>query len=196
MRCFIAIDMSGDIKKAIADVIERCGEKSKAVRWVTVENIHLTLKFLGDVKEDLIPDIEKGLAEISMRHGTLDVNIRGAGAFPNFKYPNVLWIGMDESEDLKRLYYDIEESMSGLGFEKEDRKFSPHLTIGRVKDRKGIEPVIKELYTFKDAFFGSIEVKEVLLMRSILKPTGAEYSKIADFKLSLKGVNYKREGIG
>jgi 2'-5' RNA ligase len=76
--------------------------------------------------------------------------------------------------------------MFELGFEKEDRKFSPHLTIGRVKDRKGIEPVIKGLYTFKDTFFGSIEVKEVLLMRSVLKPTGAEYSEIAGFKLSSK----------
>ncbi|MCL4536003.1 MAG: RNA 2',3'-cyclic phosphodiesterase [Nitrospirae bacterium] len=196
MRCFIAIDMSEDIKGSISDVIERCGLKSKGIKWVSVENIHLTLKFLGDVKEDLIPEIEKRLALICMGHNIFNINIRDAGAFPNFKYPNVLWVGMDESEDLKRLYEDIEESMSELGFEKENRRFSPHLTIGRVKDRKGIEPVIKELYTFKDAFFGSIEVKEVLLMRSILKPTGAEYSKIADFKLSLKGVNYKREEIG
>ncbi|MDA8214463.1 MAG: RNA 2',3'-cyclic phosphodiesterase [Nitrospiraceae bacterium] len=196
MRCFIAIDMSEDIKGSISDVIERCGLKSKGIKWVSAENIHLTLKFLGDVKEDLIPEIEKRLALICMGHNIFNINIRDAGAFPNFKYPNVLWVGMDESEDLKRLYEDIEESMSELGFEKENRRFSPHLTIGRVKDRKGIEPVIKELYTFKDAFFGSIEVKEVLLMRSILKPTGAEYSKIADFKLSLKGVNYKREEIG
>lgn len=109
-------------------------------------------------------------------------------AFTNFKYPNVLWMGIDESGELKRLYEDIEESMFELGFEKEDRKFSPHLTIGRVKDRKGIEPVIKGLYTFKDTFFGSIEVNEVLLMRSVLKSTGAEYSKIAGFKLSSKRV--------
>jgi 2'-5' RNA ligase len=113
-----------------------------------------------------------------------NINIRGAGAFPNFKYPNILWIGIDGPEELKRLYEDIEECMFELGFEKEDRKFSPHLTIGRVKDRKGIETVIKELHTFKDTFFGSIELNEVLLMRSILKPTGAEYSEIAGFKLS------------
>ncbi|WP_333652563.1 RNA 2',3'-cyclic phosphodiesterase [Dissulfurispira sp.] len=186
MRCFIAIDMSGNIKNAIAGVIEKCGLNSKGVRWVAVENIHLTLKFLGDVKEDLIPEIQKGLALICMRRDVFNINIRGAGAFPNFKYPNVLWMGIDESEELKRLYEDIEESMFELGFEKEDRKFSPHLTIGRVKERKGIEPVIKGLYTFKDTFFGSIEVNEVLLIRSVLKPTGAEYSKIAGFKLKNK----------
>lgn len=176
--------MPENIKDAIADVIEKCGLNAKGIKWVPVRNVHLTLKFLGDVKEDIIPEIEKGLALICVRHDVFNINIRGAGAFPNFKYPNVLWIGIDESEELKKLYEDIEEYMFELGFEKEDRKFSPHLTIGRVKDRKGIKTVIKELYTFKDTFFGSIEVNEVLLMQSVLKPTGAEYSEIAGFKLS------------
>lgn len=185
VRCFIAIDIPENIRDAIVGVvIEKCGLNSKGVRWVPVGNIHLTLKFFGDVKEDLIPEIEKRLASICMGRSRFNINICGAGAFPNSKYPNVLWIGIDESEKLKGLYDDIEESMSEIGFEKEDRKFSPHLTIGRVKDRKGIEPVIKDLYTFKDTFFGSIEVKEVLLMQSVLKPTGAEYSKIAGFKLA------------
>ncbi len=186
--------MPGNIKDAIAGVIDKCGLNSKGIKWVSAKNVHLTLKFLGDVKEDLIPDIEKGLALICVKHDVFNINIQGAGAFPNFKYPNVLWIGIDESEELKELYEDIEESMSELGFEKEDRKFSPHLTIGRaigraigrVKERKGIEPVIKELYTFKDTFFGSIEVNEVLLMQSVLKSTGAEYLKIAGFRLSSK----------
>ncbi len=186
MRCFIAIDIPENIKDAIAGFIEKYGLNLKGIRWIPAENVHLTLKFLGDIKEDLIPEIQKRLALICTRIDVFNINIRGAGAFPNLKYPNVLWIGIDESEGLRRLYEDIEESMSDLGFEKEDRKFSPHLTIGRVKDRKGIEPVIKRLYTFKDTFFGSIEVKEVLLMRSVLKPSGAEYSKIAGFKLKNK----------
>jgi 2'-5' RNA ligase len=184
MRCFIAIDMPENIKDAIAGVIEKCGLNAKGIKWVPVRNVHLTLKFLGDVKEDIIPEIEKGLALICMSRNVFNINICGAGAFPNFKYPNVLWIGINESEELKGLYEDIEESMFESGFEKEDRKFSPHLTIGRVRDRKGIEPLMKELYTFKDTFFGSIEVNEVLLMRSVLKSTGAEYSVTARFKLS------------
>lgn len=185
MRCFIAIDMPEDIKASILNVIEKAGQKVKGIRWVSAQNIHLTLKFLGDVKEELIHDIEKGLSSVCINHVPFTINIRGVGAFPNFKYPNVLWIGIDESEELKRLYEDIEEFMFELGFEKDDRRFSPHLTIGRVKDRKGIEQILKELYTFKDTFFGNIEVKEVLLMRSVLKPTGAEYSKIARFNLFL-----------
>lgn len=184
MRCFIAIDIPADIRQSITGVIGKCNQGSKGVRWVAPENIHITLKFLGEVNEGLISAIQEGLSAICAGHDIFTITIKGAGAFPNFKYPNVLWIGIDESKELKRLYEDIEEFMSKLGFEKEGRKFSPHLTIGRVKNRKGIEPVIKGLYTFKDTFWGSIEVREVLLMRSVLKPAGSEYSKIAVFQLS------------
>ena len=184
MRCFIAIDIPADIRQSIADVIGKCNQGSKGVKWVAPEKIHITLKFLGEVNEGLITDIQKKLAPVCAERDIFTVTIKGAGAFPDFKYPNVLWIGIDESEELKRLYEDIEDVLSKLGFEKENRKFSPHLTIGRIKDRKGIEPVIKEIYTFKDAFFGSIDVNEILLMRSILKPAGSEYSKIAGFRLS------------
>ncbi|MBA4348872.1 MAG: RNA 2',3'-cyclic phosphodiesterase [Thermodesulfovibrio sp.] len=183
MRCFIAIELPQDIKESISSLIDKLRHISKGIRWVPVENIHLTIKFLGEVKDDLIPEIEKRLSSIRMNHGSFSVAVRRTGAFPNFKYPNILWMGIDESEDLSRLYSDIDKTMSELGFEKENRKFSPHLTIGRVKDTKGIEPVFKEIYTLQDNLFGSIEAKEILLMKSVLKPTGAEYSKIAGFKL-------------
>jgi 2'-5' RNA ligase len=184
MRCFIAIEMPANIRQSIADVIEKCNKKFKGIKWVAPEKIHITLKFLGEVNEGLMPEIQKRLARVCAARDIFSIAIKGAGAFPNFKYPNVLWIGIDESEELKRLYEDIEDVLSELGFERESRKYSPHLTIGRVKDRKGIEPVIKEIYTFKDAFFGSIDVNEILLMRSVLKSEGAEYSKIAGFQLS------------
>jgi 2'-5' RNA ligase len=184
MRCFIALDISDEIRKAIAGMIQKASIGVRGIRWVSAENIHLTLKFLGEVKEELIPEMQKRLSEACARHKAFPINIRGTGAFPNPKYPNVLWVGIDKSEELKRLYLDIDEAMSSLGFEKEDRDFSPHLTIGRVKDKRGIEPALKELYTFKDAFFGSIDVTEILLMKSVLKSSGAEYSKIAVFRLS------------
>jgi 2'-5' RNA ligase len=183
MRCFIAIELPQDIKESISSLIDKLRHISRGIRWVPVENIHLTIKFLGEVKEDLIPEIEKRLSSICMNHGSFNIAVHRTGAFPNFKYPNVLWIGTDESEELKGLHKDIDESMSGLGFEKEDRRFSPHFTMGRVRDGKGIESILKDLYTMKDNFFGSMAVNEILLMKSVLKPTGAEYSKIAVFKL-------------
>lgn len=186
MRCFIAIDIPEDIKRSIECVVEKADHQSKGVRWVPLENIHLTLKFLGEVKEELIPEIEKRLAAICIKHSIFNICIRSIGAFPNFKYPNILWVGIDESEELKRLYEDIEESLSELGFEKEGRQFSPHLTIARIKDKKGIDLTLKVLSSFKDTFFGNINVKEVLVMKSILKPTGAEYSKVSTFTLANK----------
>ena len=192
MRCFISIEMPVDIKREIGgiieDVREHVGYKSKGIRWVPPQNIHLTLKFLGGARDNLIPKIEKGLSLTCMNHSQFNINIRGVDVFPSSKYPSVLWIGIDESDELKRLYLDIEESMSELGIEKESRRFSPHLTIGRIKDKNDIEPALKELYVFKDTFFGNIEVMEVLLMKSILRSTGAEHLKVSVFKLSEKSL--------
>lgn len=184
MRCFIAIDISDEIRKSVSSIIEKPGQGQKGIRWVAPENIHITLKFLGETEEKLLPDIKSRLSSICSNSVPFTINIRGAGVFPTPKHPNVLWVGIDASEELKNLNMLIEESMSELGFEKETREFSPHLTIGRVKDRKGIEPVIKGLYELQETFFGTVHAHEVLLMKSVLRPSGAEYSKIAIFKLS------------
>lgn len=183
MRCFIAIDLTAEVKEAIRGVIEKTGQCERGVRWVPPDNIHLTLKFLGEVKEDLIPEIAKKLTSICAGHETFSIKIKGTGAFPNYRNPNVLWVGIDYSSQLERLFSAIDGGMSDLGFAKETRKFAPHLTLGRVKDKRGIEPVIRELSQFKDTFFGIVNVNEVLLMKSVLKPSGAEYSKVAVFKL-------------
>jgi 2'-5' RNA ligase len=145
----------------------------------------LTLKFLGDVSDDLVPDIENRLKLIGKSYQLFSIGIRGVGAFPNFKNPNVLWLGVEASSQLGALFRDIDATLSEIGFEKDDGRFSPHLTIGRVKDRHNIGRVLNELSTYKDAFFGTIEIREILLMESVLKPSGAEYSKAAIIKLNI-----------
>lgn len=183
MRCFIAIDIPQDIKARIGEVIDRLKDASKGVRCVPASNVHITLKFLGSVGEDMVAGIEARLAEISAKYKPFSATVRGAGAFPTLKNPNVLWVGVDESAELDRLYQDIDRAMAGLGFAREDRKYSPHLTIARVKDRKSAAPAVKELSTFKDTIFGTISIEEILLMRSDLGPGGAEYTRIAGFRL-------------
>ncbi len=182
MRSFIAIDLPPDIKSSIDRLINVLSADSRGIRWVPAENIHLTLKFLGDVREDLVPEIVDRLTRIVKNYQTFGISIRGAGAFPNLRNPNVLWVGIESSDRLEALFTEIDLSLSEIGFEREGRKFSPHLTIGRVKDRRGIDPVAKELATYKDAIFGTIEVHEILLMKSVLKPSGAEYSRAAVIK--------------
>jgi 2'-5' RNA ligase len=183
MRCFIAIDMSQEIKSPISDIIREISS-ADGIKWVPECNMHLTLKFLGEVKDSIVSDIGNRLQAVAARHNPFSTGIRGAGAFPNLKRPNVLWVGFDKSEPLKALFHDIEVELAELGIEKEGRPFSPHLTIGRGRDLRGIEPALRELSTYKDTFFGTIEVNEILLMKSVLKPSGAEYSKVMTFRLN------------
>ncbi len=184
MRCFIAIDISDDVRRSISAIINNCSKYSNdSIRWISSENIHLTLKFLGEVNEDIIFKIKESLESVCKKHGVFKINVKGVGVFPSPKYANVLWAGVEDSEQLKSLYTDIEDAMSKIGFEREKRRFSPHITFGRVKHRRQIDIVLKELYTFKDTIFGSIEVNEVLLMKSILRPSGAEYTVTARFRL-------------
>lgn len=184
MRCFIAIDLPEELKRQIEDVITQLSPLSKGIKWVPSGNIHLTLKFLGEIKEDMLPDIRQRLDIICRICPPFALSLRGSGAFPDQKNPNVLWIGVDRSEELKNLYNDIDNSMSEIGFEKESRKHSPHLTIGRVKNKKDVLQAIKGLSGFSGNLFGKIEVAEIHLMKSVLMPTGAEYSKICSFRLN------------
>jgi 2'-5' RNA ligase len=183
MRSFIAIDIPAEIKSAIGDIVRKTGG-SCGIRWVPESNMHLTLKFLGEVKEDLVSAIEQRLRAAAAHQRLFSIGIRGAGAFPNLRRPSVLWVGFEASARLKALFDDMETGLAELGIAKEDRPFSPHLTIGRVKELKGIEPVVRELSTYKDTFFGTIDVREILFMKSVLNPAGAEYSKVAVIKLN------------
>ncbi len=188
MRCFIAIDLPTEIKRQIGFVINLAAPLSKDIKWVPYENIHLTLKFLGEVKENMLPEIEQRLRDTCRLYAPFPISVRATGAFPNEKKPNVLWVGIERSDSLKDLYLDIDKSMSEIGFEKENRKHSPHLTIGRVKDRKDILQVMNCIHEFKSKLFGNADVVEVHLMRSILKPSGAEYSKVCSFRLNRERV--------
>jgi 2'-5' RNA ligase len=183
VRCFIAIDLPEELKIRIGDFIDKIHAASEDIRWVPKENIHLTIKFLGEIKEDTLADIGRCLRDVCRIHAPFSISLQGTGAFPNQKSPNVLWIGVKKSLELKNLYMDIEEAMSEIGFEEEDRKHSPHLTIGRVKNRINISPVMKSLDEFKNEFFGIVLIAEVHLMKSILKSSGAQYAKLASFKL-------------
>ncbi len=184
MRCFIAIEISDEIRKALGELIQRLSGMGRGIRWVPPENIHLTLKFLGEVEDDRVPEIGRRLSEISSGHSPISLRVRGAGAFPSLRSPQVIWVGSEVSPGLESLYREIEEAMAALGFERERRDFNPHLTLGRVKDRRALDPVMKELQLMKDQDWGAVEVTEVVLMKSVLTPKGAEYSRVSVFPLS------------
>ncbi|MEW6162130.1 MAG: RNA 2',3'-cyclic phosphodiesterase [Nitrospirota bacterium] len=175
LRCFIAIGIPEQIKGNIGGLIETLKKYNADVKWVTYKNLHLTLKFLGKTPEELLPKIGESLSDIVLSYEPFCIKICNIGVFPNRRYPRVIWVGVEDSEILKRLQRGIEDSMALLGYEREDKEFHPHLTLGRVRSQKGMADLINELDSFERKDFGSVEVGDIKLMRSELKPTGAQY---------------------
>ncbi|MEC4686390.1 MAG: RNA 2',3'-cyclic phosphodiesterase [Nitrospirota bacterium] len=183
MRCFIAIDIGEEMKKELDAFMKGLKKLAPDVKWLSGNHIHLTLKFLGNTDENLVERIKASLESVASCHRKFNLTVAGAGGFPDYSRPRVLWVGINRSEELNLLYNNIESAMELLGFERETRKFRPHLTIARVKSQKGLPPLLKEIRGCKDKEFGKIEVSEVLLMKSTLKTTGAEYERLCSATL-------------
>jgi 2'-5' RNA ligase len=183
LRCFIALELPEELKKKIYGYIEKLKSAGADVKWIPPENLHLTLKFLGNTPEELLKNINERLISLSKSHDRFSLQVSGAGAFPNVKYPRVVWLGVHDSEEIIKLQHDIDESMAGLGFEKDDKQFTPHLTIGRVRSMKNKDALIKELATLKEVDFGKIEVNNITVMKSELKQGGAEHFKLREISI-------------
>jgi 2'-5' RNA ligase len=184
MRCFIAVNLDDSMKREIGSVITGLKSGNWDVKWVPAENLHITLKFLGETSEDLAERIKRELAVISGRYGHLDLSFRGVGVFPDRKRPRVVWIDLFYPEELRRLQEEVEQILSTIGFEREDRPFSPHLTIGRIRSSRGKDFLLNAMEALKDKDFGNIRADRISLMKSDLKPTGAQYSVVAEFPLT------------
>jgi 2'-5' RNA ligase len=180
LRCFIAIEIPGVVKKEIAEVADILKKYDADIKWVTVDNLHVTLKFLGSTPEKSVPEIRESLLKAVSSFQPFYIKISGTGLFPNRKFPRVIWVGVGNGETLPKLAADIDVSMSLLGYKKEEREFKPHLTLGRVRSQKGTVSVVNELDNFKDKEFGSFTVGRIKLMRSELKPKGPEYSCLSE----------------
>jgi RNA 2',3'-cyclic 3'-phosphodiesterase len=218
LRCFIAIDSSAEIKKELqkvqedlrmaleADAPHSAGPRKKKVgaerkgppgklgsreiRWVHPEGFHLTLKFLGSVQEEKLPEVLNVMGQIVPPFSPFSVNVGGVGAFPNTRDPRVIWIGVHSMRDeLALLQKAVEDGLQPLGFPREARAFHPHLTLGRFKSYgrrpdSGVSGDLgKWLMENKRRECGRFEVKEVLLMKSDLKPSGAVYTPLATLHL-------------
>jgi len=178
VRAFVALELSPEIKQAIAEYLQPLRKLSDKVRWVKPENIHLTLKFLGDTPTKQIEAISGTLEEISHHYAPISVEIAGAGSFPNSRRPRVLWIGLDDpSGEISAFASEVDRQLQAFGFAREKREFSPHLTLGRVKDGN-----IREVLDFlRDNPWPPARVKlaACTFMKSDLQRSGAVYSPLA-----------------
>jgi len=153
------------------------------VKWVDLKNIHITLKFLGDVKEENIPAVRSKLKHISKKFNEFESIIKGVGIFKDFYHPKVLWLGLQKCEEFETIKNEIENSLGDLGFEVDYRKFTPHLTIGRFKEAGSVKELQKLVNSNQDLYFQVIPVKEIILFESLLKNEGPEYKIIESFSL-------------
>ena len=185
MRLFIAIEIPPEIKQGIAKVQEQLRETTGAnAGWTRPEGIHLTLKFLGEVEESRIDEIRKALTAAVGANNKLNLEIAGAGAFPNEKNPRVLWLGITgDVEKLGSLQAAAENAMTGLGFEREDRKFSPHLTLARIKFPKPRDNWRQKIESIRDVKLGRFEAGHISIMKSELTREGAVYTEVVRVEL-------------
>jgi 2'-5' RNA ligase len=179
IRSFIAIDFPEETRKALEDIqkeLKRCGA---GVRWVKPSSIHLTLKFLGNIHPAQVEDIALAVAQEIRDQHPITLRAAGLGAFPSRRKPRVIWIGMEgEVQRLNGIQARVENALEPLGFVREKRGFRPHLTIGRVKDRRRLQPLVDAMAALDVPEFNSFDADEIILYKSDLRPTGAIYTKL------------------
>lgn len=189
MRVFIAIELPDEIKREIAAVQETLKKNGLSANWTRSDGIHLTLKFLGEVPEAEIQNIMTALSVLG-GIGAFQIQPAGAGAFPNIRSPRVIWLGMAGNiEQLALVQQTVEECMQKLGFEQEDREFSPHLTLARIKFPRRGDDWQHAVNSIKNAALSAFEVDHVSLMKSELHPKGAVYTELGRIRLKEKQKN-------
>lgn len=183
LRIFTAVDLNGELKENIAAFTEKCRTKqTRGVRYVEKENLHITMKFLGEMPEDKVEKLAAELSAIELP--ATEIAASGAGAFPNVFFPSVLWVGIKDDGVLERLFLEIEEKASVYGVARETRKFHPHATIARLKGKaeSGLVELVKNCRTD----FGKTMADYFTLMKSDLTPEGPVYTMIGKFPMQTR----------
>jgi 2'-5' RNA ligase len=183
VRAFIAIDLTTEILQRLDQVSTQLKTRLEGVpvRWVTVDNIHLTLKFLGDVSLANVEMLEKILQTEVNAHHVFEISVGQLGAFPSNRRPRVVWVGVEAPAELSAVQNGVENAMARLGYAREDRPFSPHLTLGRISrnaNRQDERLIGDAIESIKLGFLGVARVNEVHLYRSDLHPSGAVYTRL------------------
>lgn len=183
IRAFIAISLSREITTSLDQVIGQLVERlpERPIRWVPVDNIHLTLKFLGDVSTSNLELLTEILQSEASHHLIMEISVGKIGAFPSIRRPRVIWTGVEAPPELYALQRGIESETTRLGYAQEDKEFSPHLTLGRVSRNatsKDIRKISDVLSNCKIGYLGAARVQEVHLFRSDLQPGGAVYKQL------------------
>lgn len=185
IRAFIAIELPEEIHEGLKKLQNELKDRMRDVRWTKYENVHLTLKFLGDTETKKIDAIGKALQDIADSFSPFVISLAGIGAFPNSRKPSVIWTGINKGiNETISLANQIEKAMEKFGFEREKRSFKPHLTIGRVREIKYPSELKATLDNSNIGEIGKFTADRISLKKSQLDPAGSIYTTL--FEASFK----------
>jgi 2'-5' RNA ligase len=186
VRLFVALQISEEIRGRIAALIGELKPLDDSWKWTRAENLHVTLKFLGETSADKLESVKKALQNVACEF-PIPLRFCGLGFFPNERKPRVLWAGMDAAKSLPALALAIDESLARIGFPREDRAFTPHLTLARSKDGRFAAKLRVRIENRAQSEFGATNASAFHLIESKLKPGGAEYTTLESFSNVLEG---------
>ena len=184
MRVFVAINPTEAVRSRVKAAARPLREAGFPIRWVADENVHLTMKFLGEVPEERLEDLYRAVDEAAECVSSFDMNLKGFGAFPSLRRPSVVWTGIDLDPALAELQGRTEDALAVLDYPREDRRFHPHLTLGRARKKarpsefEGLAEAMERL-----EYSDNCRVEAVDVVRSVLMPTGAVYDIIHSAEL-------------
>ncbi len=176
-RGFIAVDIPPS--PSLESLADQLRAASASLKVVSTDQLHLTVKFLGETGEGLVPEIETAIREACADVRPFDVTVRGTGAFPGLSRMNVIWVGIEGAEPIARIAAVLESSLESLGFEAERRPWKAHVTLARVKGHRDLDRVRRILEARHDEVFGGHRLDRIHLKRSVLTSAGAQYSIVA-----------------
>ncbi len=183
MRLFVALEIPSAVRENLANLLKSLRAVSPQIRWVRAENLHVTLKFVGEVPEAKSGAIRNALAGVRSKQ-LVTLDFRGLGFFPNEKHPRVFWAGIEASPNLKLLAAEIENALEKVGIPREQRPFSPHLTLARLEPPRLAEQLRAAIQEHATCDFGSLRTNQFHLIESKLKPSGAEYTTVESFSFA------------
>jgi len=180
VRLFVALEIPDGVRETIAQLIGELKLLDNSWKWTRAENLHVTLKFLGETPQEKLKSVCDALRSVSCEL-PIPVNFRGLGFFPNERRPRVLWIGMEAPLTLTALAASTEVALAGIGVPREEGAFTPHLTLARSKDGRLSEKMRTALAKYAFRQFGVMNASAFHLIESKLKSTGAEYTTLESF---------------
>ncbi len=185
IRTFIAFDLGPAIRDRTVSLQKNLGSTGADVKWVEEANLHLTLLFLGEVDNRELMAVSRAVADAAAGHSAIELSIEGTGCFPNMRRPRVVWIGVGKGlEEVRALHKALEEPLLELGcYRREERQFTPHVTLGRIRSEKPMPELAAALEKMQDYHAGETLVREVLVMCSDPSSNGPVYTVMSRGKL-------------